>query len=219
MDGKNNVMFLVMLVAALSGLSSCSEEDDVIEEYPNWKSYNETWWESLYSATEQNIADGDASWKIIRGYTYPETATVDKTGSIIVHVEEEGTGSGCPLYTDTVRVHYRGRLLPSTTYTSGYIFDSSYSGDFNPSTAAPVDFAVSAVIDGWITALQQMHIGDRWKVYVPYQLGYGKSDYGSTNVIPGYSTLVFDIMLVAYWHPGAQAPEFKARQYAGMTGE
>ena len=39
------------------------------------------------------------------------------------------------------------------------------------------------------TATMEMCVGDRWEVYVPYQLGYGVEGSGS---IPGYSTLIFD---------------------------
>ena len=49
-----------------------------------------------------------------------------------------------------------------------------------------------------------MKIGDRWEVYIPYDLGYGESDYkasSSSTTIPGGSTLIFDVTLVGY-HPG-----------------
>jgi FKBP-type peptidyl-prolyl cis-trans isomerase FklB len=54
---------------------------------------------------------------------------------------------------------------------------------------------VDAVLEGFATALQHMHRGDHWRVTIPYQLGYGTSDY---NSIPGYSTLIFDIRLVDF---------------------
>jgi FKBP-type peptidyl-prolyl cis-trans isomerase FklB len=53
------------------------------------------------------------------------------------------------------------------------------------------------VVDGFSTALQNMHRGDYWRVIVPYQLGYNKE---SKTGIPAYSTLVFDIWLVDFWH-------------------
>jgi len=54
-----------------------------------------------------------------------------------------------------------------------------------------------------------MHIGDRWKVYMPYQLAYGES--GSSS-IPGYSTLVFDMTLVAYYRAGTTLPDWSANK-------
>ena len=49
---------------------------------------------------------------------------------------------------------------------------------------------------GFTTALQQMHVGDYWRIYIPSDMGYGASGSGTT--IPGYSVLVFDLVLVDY---------------------
>jgi FKBP-type peptidyl-prolyl cis-trans isomerase FklB len=72
-------------------------------------------------------------------------------------------------------------------------FDQSYTGDLDLQTAVPSGFRLGSVITGWTTALQQMHAGDRWTVYVPADLGYG--DTGSGSTIPGGSTLIFDLYL------------------------
>ena len=42
-------------------LPSCSESDDTVEEYPNWKATNEAYWNNLYKTTETAIANGDDS--------------------------------------------------------------------------------------------------------------------------------------------------------------
>ena len=47
--------------------------------------------------------------------------------------------------------------------------------------------------DGWIVAMQQMCVGDKWEVYIPASMGYGKF---SQPGIPGGSTLVFEIELL-----------------------
>lgn len=180
-------------------LCACSESDNAIEEFPNWKASNETYWNDLYQTTQQKISAGDNSWKIIPKYSYTSLEGLGPTDYIIVHVKNEGEGVVSPIFSDTVRVHYRGHLLPSTSYSAGYQFDTSYSGDLNVNTATPSKFAVGAVITGWTTALQKMHTGDRWDVYIPYQLGYGST---KSNAIPAYSTLVFDMMLVQFWHAG-----------------
>ena len=49
------------------------------------------------------------------------------------------------------------------------------------------------VIDGWRIVLKMMHIGDRWMIYIPYNLGYGSRTSGP---IPAFSTLVFEIELL-----------------------
>jgi FKBP-type peptidyl-prolyl cis-trans isomerase FklB len=101
-----------------------------------------------------------------------------------------------PFLTDSVAVHYVGRLLPSTSYKDGLVFDRSYVGSYDTSLASPTKFAVNRVIVGFTTALLQMHRGDHWKVYIPYQLGYKNSTSGS---VPAYSTLIFDLRLEDFW--------------------
>lgn len=190
-------------------LSSCSENDSDVEEYPNWKATNDKFFNNLYTTAKADTAQGNQDWKIIRQWSLVESGATAPSDYIVVNVLEHGTGSGCPFYTDSVKVHYEGRLLPSTSYPDGYVFDKSFTGDFNSATALPTTFAVSGTVDGFTTALMNMHIGDRWKVYIPYQLGYGNVDNGS---IPAYSTLVFDITLVSYYRAGVDVPESKARK-------
>lgn len=79
-----------------------------------------------------------------------------------------------------VTVHYVGKTI------NGKTFDSSRGG------VAPA-FRLRELIPGWIIALQQMKVGDRWKVYIPAEQGYGKF---SQPGIPGGSTLIFDIELL-----------------------
>lgn len=199
--------------------TSCTENDDTVEEYANWQSKNETYWDNLYTTTQQKIKSGDTSWKIILNYTFQNQKQT--TGSaltyrpenyIIAHVEQAGTGTTSPLYSDSVSMHYMGRLIPSTTYTSGLIFDKSWSSNqFNAATSRPVHSYIgltydakgkpTSLVDGFTTALMSMHRGDHWTVYIPYQLGYGEK---SSGVVPAYSTLIFDLRLNDFSHPGVK---------------
>lgn len=210
------ILYLLALLAPVGLLSSCSESDNEEEEFPNWKKTNEQYFNNLYAMAKSGADMGDKSWKVIRQWSLEESTAKDPYDYIVVNVLENGTGSGCPLYTDSVKVHYEGRLLPSTSYPDGYVFDKSFTGEFNPATALPAKFAVSGMIDGFTTALQYMHIGDHWKVYIPYQLGYGSSASGS---IPAYSTLVFDVTLVSYYRAGVEVPDSKARPATGWIEE
>ena len=124
-------MLGLMLSAGL--LTSCTEDNNEVEEFADWKAVNDKYWTNLYNETKQKIANGDTSWKIILNYSYQNqvhnadgTQTYAPEKHIIVHELEKGKGAGVPLFTDSVHVHYQGRLLPSTTYTSGLIFDSSW---------------------------------------------------------------------------------------------
>ena len=57
-----------------------------------------------------------------------------------------------------------------------------------------MDDVSGGVVDGFSTALQNMVEGDRWIVYIPYQLGYGSSEVASIRGT-NYSTMRFDITL------------------------
>lgn len=48
-------------------------------------------------------------------------------------------------------------------------------------------------IEGWQLALQRMHVGDKWVVYIPYTMGYGNRTSGP---IPAFSTLIFEVELL-----------------------
>ena len=189
--------------------TSCTEKDNTVEEFTNWQSKNETYWNKLYTTTQQKIKSGDTSWKIILNYTFQNqkqtsgsALTYSPEDYIIAHVEQAGAGTASPLYSDSVSMHYMGRLIPSTTYTSGLIFDKSWSKDvFDASTSRPAHLHVGSVVDGFATALQQMHKGDHWTIYIPYQLGYGAS---ASGMVPAYSTLIFDLRLVDFSHPGTK---------------
>jgi FKBP-type peptidyl-prolyl cis-trans isomerase len=93
----------------------------------------------------------------------------------------QGTGPR-PVSTDTVVCNYKG------TFLNGTVFDDSYS------RGMPAEFAVTGVIRGWTEVLQLMPMGSKYKVYVPYQLGYGSGDYQG---IPGGSLLIFEIELLS----------------------
>lgn len=128
------VLCLCGMLFSAGIFASCTENKDEVEEFANWKSTNDTYWQKLYTATEQKIKAGDTSWKLILNYTLQgqqansgATLSYRPEDYIIVHVEETGTGTVTPIYSDSVAVHYKGQLIPSTTYTAGLIFDKSWS--------------------------------------------------------------------------------------------
>ena len=195
---------LSFAVAMSTTLSSCSEEDNTVEEFPNWQETNEKYFKSLFTDAQQRAAAGDNSWKVLRQWSLQDSIHLDVDDYVIARVITQGQGQQCPLFTDSVSVMYSGRLLPSTNYPTGYVFDKTYAGDiFEPATSATRGFLLSAASlrDGFSTALQYMHVGDRWEVYIPYTLGYGTEGYASAGV-PGYSILIFDITLNGYYRNG-----------------
>ncbi len=87
-----------------------------------------------------------------------------------------------PTATDKVKVHYEGTLVDGT------VFDSSYK------RGEPISFGLDQVIKGWTEGLQLMSIGSKYKLYIPYQLGYGTQGAGGN--IPPYSALIFTVELL-----------------------
>ena len=108
-------------------------------------------------------------------------AGVKQTASGLQYeVLKEGSGPKATL-ADLVKVHYVGTLL------NGQQFDSSRD------RGQPYETRLDAVISGWTEVLQLMSQGDRYKVWIPYQLAYGNQGSGQ---IPGGAALVFDMELV-----------------------
>lgn len=87
-----------------------------------------------------------------------------------------------PLKSQTCSCHYRGKLVDGTE------FDSSYK------RGKPTDFAPNQVIGGWTEAMQLMHEGEKWELYVPANLAYGSAGAGGS--IPGGAALIFEIEIL-----------------------
>ncbi|MBO5134986.1 MAG: FKBP-type peptidyl-prolyl cis-trans isomerase [Bacteroidaceae bacterium] len=100
---------------------------------------------------------------------------------VLYRVVKEGNGGQSPTAQSVVTVHYEGRLV------NGRVFDESRS------RGCPEAFRLNQLIVGWQVALQRMHVGDRWTLYVPAAAGYGSRASGP---IPAHSTLIFDIELL-----------------------
>lgn len=96
-------------------------------------------------------------------------------------VLESGKGDS-PKASDNVEVHYTGKLIDGT------VFDSSVE------RGVPASFGVTQVIPGWVEALQLMHEGDKWRLYIPSDLAYGPN--GAGGVIGPNMTLIFDVELI-----------------------
>jgi FKBP-type peptidyl-prolyl cis-trans isomerase len=87
-----------------------------------------------------------------------------------------------PVPTDTVVVNYRGTLINGTEF------------DNSAKAGKPIEFPLNGVIRGWTEGLQLMPVGSKYKFYIPYNLAYGMNE---TGPIPGGSTLVFEVELLA----------------------
>lgn len=187
-----------MFAGILGTLFTSCEETAEIDEYANWKVRNAEFIDSIAAIAKANA---DGRWLRILSFKLNDTdingnpVEHDNEDYIYCRIETEGTGSSSPVFSDTVLVNYRGRLIPTLSYPEGKVFDQSYKGTLNPATAVPSEFNVGGVIVGWSTALQHMSIGDIWRVYIPAPLAYSSS---KQTEIPAYSALIFDMNLVDF---------------------
>ena len=95
-------------------------------------------------------------------------------------LSEGNKASATPTIRSVITAHYTGKTI------DGKQFDSSRGG-------VPLACRLCDLIEGWIIAMQHMHIGDKCELYIPAEMGYGKF---SQPGIPGGSTLIFEIELL-----------------------
>jgi len=170
-----NVLNLFIIFTFLLSFSACSHN-----------SSDDTWREANTSAYEAITKNPD--YKALLTETGP-------TG-VYYKVIQSGTGTEHPLQTSKVKVLYKG------TYYDGTVFDAGSSN-----SDVPVEFSLSgqSTIRGFSFAIQQMVVGDKWEIWIPYYLGYGATGYQVTDpytytyqtLIKGYTTLVFEIELAS----------------------
>lgn len=98
----------------------------------------------------------------------------------MVKIEELATGTGLECRTgDNVTIKYRG------SFPDGKEFDK---GSF------AFRLGAGEVISGFDMGVTGMKVGQKRRITVPPEMGYGAR--GAGNVIPPNSTLVFEIELV-----------------------
>ena len=184
-----------MMVVALFAMTSCSEDHTTVDEYADWVNVNDKYFDETTAKVQGMTGD---TWKRVRTWSKNDAAATANSDFILIETRDIDPSAEdvYPQYSDSVKVYYRGRLIPSPTYPKGYLFDSSYSVTFDPLIASPSKMAISGVVDGFSTALLNMRRGDYYRVYIPYQLGYGTS---ASSSIPGGSTLIFEIRMVDFW--------------------
>lgn len=193
---NKSILWLIGLLFVTSlSIVSCGESDGTEDLYADWEVRNQRYIDSIATVAEANQGEGVGQWRIIRSYKLGELG-LNETGKVNENVYckilAKGDEELSPLFTDSVDTHYKGWLIPLSNGRE-VVFDKSYAGDdLDLEIDVPRGFWVGKVVTGWTTALQAMKAGDRWEVYIPYDLAYGKT---GTDNISGYSTLIFDMYL------------------------
>lgn len=131
------------------------------------------------NASKQEYARSNREWLAAKA---KEEGVVSLSGGVCYKVIQAGPGTGAsPKPHNVISCHYTGRTI------DGKCFDTSLG-------SYPLAIRLRELIPGWIIALQQMHPGDKWELYIPSDMGYGKF---SQPGIPANSTLIFEIELIA----------------------
>jgi hypothetical protein len=99
-------------------------------------------------------------------------------------LQEGPPGDSVPGASDTVRVNYTGWTV------EGDMFDSSVE------RGEPLELPLNGVIRGWTEGLRVMTPGDKARLWIPGNLGYGRREPGEPAGTPPKGTLIFDIELL-----------------------
>ncbi len=194
-------------VGLLLLFTSCTKEETEAGEWDNWQERNEAYFASLADSLNAN----PSQWQRILCFSQSPATNHDTDKYIYVKKLENGEDGESPAYTDSVRIIYQGRLIPSATFAEGYVFDGTVFGKFSTATSSTAKLLVSGTVDGFSTALQHMRRGDHWRVYIPSTLGYGEEGSGS-GTIPAYSVIIFELQLIDFSHAGEMMPVWSSRR-------
>jgi len=174
-----NINYLITLFAFIVAFSACRKEENI----EAWK--------------EANI---NAYLEITKNPAYKELKTEAGPTGVYFKVIKSGTGTDHPLQTSKVKILFK------MFYYDGSVFGAGTSGNDIPVEVAVFEEIYSGVYTprGFSFALQNMVVGDKWEIWIPYYLAYGAYGvqeysylYSSTTIVKGYTTLIYEVELVS----------------------
>lgn len=205
---NKSLAFLFVAVTFVLSFSSCLNTDNPYDEYNAWFVQNENYFSSKVKAYQDSAA-------LLPNDFVVDSIPQNRGGGVILYKYiAKGEGTDKPYYNSKVKTYYTGKMLKdgSDAYTDMITFDTTFKITNRPASDpavplsyeemkiynSPATFAVNQVIKGWTHLLQQMVVGDRVRVTIPWYLAYGANASGS---IPPFSTLMFDVELVEIINP------------------
>lgn len=221
---KKGLWWLAALFGGVFAVTACSEEDDTYDKYADWESRNATYFATAMDSAQTAVSEAKAAygddwekhceWRRILSATKADMGNNAITDYVCARIlEQAADGEMYPYWNDSVRVHYRGWLMPTTArkddgtmVAERLVFDQTYRGAFNEAIARPALLEVSSCVPGFATVLTCMSPGDNWRVYIPAALAYGST---ATGAIPAGSTLCFEIRMAAVYRKGTAVPDWK----------
>lgn len=175
LTGIDMNVFVTGMLDAVSGDVKMSNE----EMFAAIQSFQQRMQAEAESALGDNLAASEAFLQ----ENGERDGVVTLASGLQYEVLSSGPADGpMPGLNDSVLAHYHGTL------SDGSVFDSSVD------RGEPAQFGLSQVIAGWTEALQLMHVGDKWRLYIPPALAYGEAS--PTPAIPPNSALIFDVELL-----------------------
>lgn len=168
---------IALMLFCVLMITSCKDDEDTLEVDEVWKAQNEEAFQA------QVLVPG-----------FEQLKSQSNAGFILYKVLKTGESKEPIYYTSKVKIYYKGTLIDGTVFDDrSFEVGAPYVGSDGKGAA------VSGFVDGFSTALQNMHPGDRWEIWIPQQMAYGasgqKSSSGSVEIKP-YTTLVFDLEVV-----------------------
>ena len=160
--------FVVLCFMLSFAFVACNNDDETPDSNSEWALFNDYYLDSIAAEAKANRLPGDLNnskvttiekdkWSIKSYAVQPEedlTFTPNKLQQVYIKwikdYREDPQECIYPLYTDSVKISYKGK------YVTGEVFDSNYSGEFNPEIAEPTTMALSGLIQGWAAALIYM---------------------------------------------------------------
>ena len=173
-NGLDPALVAAALSAVMNGEEPAMTQDDIAQTFQEQQAKEQA---EVLAAVEAAKTRGEE----FLAENGTKDGIVTTESGLQYRIDTAGEGDS-PKETDTVKVHYAGRLLDGTT------FDSSYD------RGQPAEFPVNGVIKGWVEVLQLMKPGAKWEVWIPSEIAYGARGAGQ-NIGPN-ETLNFTIELL-----------------------